>query len=96
MQLNLRAPDIAYDLGPGEHALWAHAVNRKDIWLLCGPDIASLQIGIRLGFREHLTSLEALLLDAGYRLTSNLYAAYTKKWHERTVEELVFNEKPLR
>ena len=93
-QLILRAPDIP--LGPGESDLWAHVVNRQDNWLLCGPDRSSLQMGIRLGFREHLTSLEALLLDAGYRLTSNLNDAYTKKWHDRTVGELVLNEKPPR
>jgi hypothetical protein len=38
-------------LDPGEQSLWAHALTRTDAWVLCGPDKASLRLGIRLGCR---------------------------------------------
>ena len=89
-ELAMRAPDIALDRG--EASLWAHAAHRDDAWLLCGPDKASLRFGIRLGFRERLVSLERLLDDAGHRPTPALRQAYTRKWHNRTVGQLVLAE----
>ncbi|MGH6895015.1 MAG: hypothetical protein ACREJ5_00480 [Geminicoccaceae bacterium] len=74
-------------LDGGEQALWAHALGRTDDWLLCGPDKASLRVGIRLGFRERLVSLEQLLLDAGYR-ARDLRIAYTRAWLDRTLAEI--------
>ena len=35
-------------LDAGEQMLWAHALTRADAWVLCGPDKASLRVGIRL------------------------------------------------
>jgi hypothetical protein len=52
-------------LDPGERALWTHALTRTDPWLLCGPDKASLRLGIRLGFRDRLVALERLLDEWG-------------------------------
>ncbi len=89
-ELALRAPDIALDRG--EASLWAHAANRDDVWLLCGPDKASLRFGIRIGFRERLVSLERLLDDAGHRPTPALKTAYTRPWHSRTVGQFVLAE----
>ena len=40
-ELAIRVPDIALDIG--EASLWAHALSRKDAWVLCGPDKASLR-----------------------------------------------------
>src|ERR1700681_988931 len=51
----------------GEQSLWAHALTRKDDWVLCGPDKASLRFGIRLGLRERLVALEGLLQGVGYK-----------------------------
>jgi hypothetical protein len=45
-------------LDAGEQMLWAHALTRTDAWVLCGPDKASLRVGIRLGYRDRLFSLE--------------------------------------
>jgi hypothetical protein len=45
-------------LDAGEMMLWAHTLGRADVWVLCGPDKASLRVGIRLGFRDRLVSLE--------------------------------------
>ena len=47
-------------LDVGEQSLWAHALARKDPWVLCGPDKASLRFGVRMGFRDRLVSLEEL------------------------------------
>ena len=89
-ELAVRVPDIALDRG--EASLWAHAVHREDSWLLCGPDTASLRFGIRLGFRDRLVSLERLLDNVGHRPNPPLRAAYTRKWHDRTLGHLVLAE----
>ena len=88
--LAIRVPDIALDIG--EASLWAHALNRKDAWVLCGPDKASLRCGVRLGFRERLVSLEGLLDNAGYRTRIPLRTPYTRRWHQSTLGELVLAE----
>lgn len=75
-------------LDAGEQMLWAHALTRNDAWILCGPDKASLRLGIRLGLRDRLVSLERLLLDVGHRAKTELREAYTQKWLERTLAEL--------
>ena len=76
----------------GEEALWAHALGREGDWFLCGPDRASLRCGVRLGFRERIVSLEALLEGVGHRPKLALKDHYTKKWLERTLAEIVFAE----
>ena len=86
--------DLALD--PGELSLWAHALSRGDAWLLCGPDKASLRLGIRLGFRERLASLEQLFDDAGYRPRQPLGQAFTKAWHRTTLETLAMAERSER
>lgn len=88
-----RAAAILHDeqvrfLDAGEQMLWAHALTRNDAWILCGPDKASLRLGIRLGLRGRLVSLERLLLDVGHRSKPELREAYTQKWLERTLAEL--------
>jgi hypothetical protein len=75
-------------LDPGEQELWAHAVTRNDGWVLCGPDKASLRMGIRLGLRDRLVSLERLLDDAGHRPKVALRLAYTQKWLQQTLAQL--------
>ena len=89
-ELGLRIPDIALDRG--EESLWAHAVHRGDAWLLCGPDKASLRVGIRLGFRERLVSLERVLEDAGHQSSPTLREACTANWHNRTIGQLMLAE----
>jgi hypothetical protein len=79
-------------LDPGEQALWAHAAGRSDAWVLCGPDRASLRIGIRLGLRDRMVSLERLLEDVGFRPKIQLKAAYTQKWLEQALAQLAQQE----
>jgi hypothetical protein len=85
-QAVVREPQIAF-LDEGEQALWAHALTRADGWVLCGPDKASLRVGILLGFRERLVSLERLLVDVGYR-ARGLRVAYTRAWLDRILAEI--------
>jgi hypothetical protein len=87
----IREPEIAM-LDEGEKTLWAHALTRRDSWVLCGPDKASLRIGLRLGLRDRLTSLERLLGDAGFRPKLALQTAYRHDWHERTLAEIAQRE----
>ena len=88
--LAVRITDIALD--QGEASLWAHARCRTDAWVLCGPDRASLRCGVRFGFQQRLVSLETLLDDVGYRSRTNLRPAYTRRWHERVLGELLLVE----
>jgi hypothetical protein len=85
-QAVVHEPQIAF-LDEGEQALWAHALTRADGWVLCGPDKASLRVGIRLGFRERLVSLERLLVDVGYR-ARGLRMPYTRAWLDRILAEI--------
>jgi hypothetical protein len=80
-------------LDAGELMLWAHALGRPDAWVLCGPDKASLRVGIRLGFKDRLVALEGLLGDVGYKPKVALRPAYTRKWHTDTLTQLAMLEK---
>ena len=87
----LRDGEIA-TLDIGEKSLWAHALGRSDTWILCGPDRASLRIGLRLGFRERLVCLEQLLTDAGFKPKVPLKTAYRRDWLERSLAEIAQRE----
>jgi hypothetical protein len=91
----VREPLFSF-LDPGEQALWAHALTRTDAWVLCGPDKASLRVGILLGCRDRLVALEDLLRDAGHRPAMPLRTAYTSHWHAKTLGELATLEGPKR
>ena len=90
-ELAVRIHGIALDLG--EESLWAHALGREDAWLLCGPDMASLRCGVRLGFRERLVALEKLLNRVGHRPRLVLRQQYTTKWLDRTLGEMVLADR---
>ena len=79
-------------LDAGERELWAHAIGRDDVWLLCGPDAASLRVGIRLGFRERLTALEALCKEVGCRPALALKNQYSRAWLEKKLMEMAIQE----
>ena len=79
-------------LDVGERSLWAHALTRTDAWVLCGPDKASLRFGVRLGFRDRLVALERLLSDVGHRPRDALRPAYTTRWLDAVLAEMVLFE----
>jgi hypothetical protein len=79
-------------LDVGERSLWAHALTRTDAWVLCGPDKASLRFGVRLEFRDRLVALERLLSDAGHRPRESLRPAYTTRWLDAALAEMVLLE----
>jgi hypothetical protein len=87
----IRDGEIAM-LDEGEKALWAHSLARPDVWVLCGPDKASLRIGVRANLRDRLVSLESLLDAAGFRPKTPLRNAYHQDWLTRTVVELAQRE----
>ena len=68
-------------------------MGRHDDWTLCGPDKASLRCGVRLGLRDRLVSMQGLLDDLGHRPATALRNAYTRRWHERTIGELILAER---
>ena len=90
-ELGVRVDGIALDLG--ERSLWAHARSRDRPWVLCGPDKASLRCGVRLGFRDRLVSLEGLLQGVGHRPKVALRRHYTREWLDRTLGQLVLEER---
>jgi hypothetical protein len=79
-------------LDEGEKAIWAHALARPDTWVLCGPDKASLRIGVRSNLRDRLVALGGLLDDAGFRPKLRLRDAYRRDWLNRTLVELAQRE----
>lgn len=92
-----RAAALVHDgqiamLDEGEKALWAHALARPDAWVLCGPDKASLRIGLRAGLRDRLVSLERLLGDVGYRPKTPFGLPHRQDWLVRTLVELAQRE----
>jgi hypothetical protein len=89
--LAVRVPDIHLD--PGERDLWAHALQRNDAWVLCGPDKASLRVGVRLGLRDRLISLEELWQQAGFRPRVKLRENFTSAWHRGTLSQLAILER---
>jgi len=52
-------------LDEGERELWAHALSRQDVWVLCGPDRASMRFGVERDCRDKLISMEKLIRGAG-------------------------------
>jgi hypothetical protein len=88
--LALQVPDIALD--PGERDLWAHALTRQDAWVLCGPDKASLRVGVRLGFREQLVSLETLVGTVGLQARTKLREQFTSRWLSTALSAMVVAE----
>jgi hypothetical protein len=84
----LRDSTISF-LDVGERSLWAHALTA---WVLCGPDKASLRLGVRLGFRQRLVALEALLEAVGYRPREALRLNYRSKWLDAALAELIQSE----
>ena len=80
----------------GERSLWAHALTRGDAWVLCGPDKASLRLGVRLGLRDRLVALETLLSDVGFWPKEALRTNYTSKWHAEALNQMAILEKPSR
>jgi hypothetical protein len=79
-------------LDEGEKVLWAHALARPDVWVLCGPDKASMRIGVRLSLRDRLVALERLLDDVGFSPKTPLKTAYRQDWLSRTLTELAQRE----
>lgn len=88
-ELFVRTEGLALD--EGERDLWSHAIGRKDSWILCGPDRASLRAAARLGFQEKLISLEELLQQAGLS-TRGLPEEHTAGWLRRVVGQMVVDE----
>ena len=88
--LTVRIGGIALDRG--EESLWAHALGRTGTWFLCGPDRASLRVGVRLQVRDRLVSMEELLDGAGHRARRALRPAYKRNWMDGMLSEMVVAE----
>lgn len=48
----------SFGLDDGERDLLAHALTRKDAWLIVSADKAAIYAGLRLGWRQRIISLE--------------------------------------
>ena len=89
-ELAVRIGGIALDRG--EESLWTDALGRTGMWFLCGPDRASLRVGVRLQVRDRLVSMEELLDGAGHRARRPLRPAYTRNWMNGVLSEMVVAE----
>jgi|LGOV01.1.fsa_nt_gb hypothetical protein len=78
------------DLDPGELDLWIHALQREDVWFLCGPDRASMNFGCELGHQDKLVSMEQALslLKAN---TKDLKLHYQTRWLVDVKTEFALN-----
>ena len=71
-------------IDPGEKQLWAHALSRKDVWILCGPDRSNVRVAVNLGFGERLVALEPLLAAIGHRPKLPLKTHHKSDWLDST------------
>jgi hypothetical protein len=76
-------------LDPGEQALWAHALARKDAWILCGPDRASMRFGYEQDQRERLVSLGGLLRQIRFTPGAPLRAHFEQAWLDDVINKLI-------
>ncbi|MFN5997327.1 MAG: hypothetical protein ACK47C_10255 [Paracoccaceae bacterium] len=74
-------------LDVGEQALWAHALDRQDAWVLCGPDKASMKFGFQNGHRTQLISLGELL--SKIKFNASLRRHFEKAWLDAFLRDLV-------
>ena len=99
LRLSLPAADLRYvnaevarDFSEGLAIQYVvtHGVQAMCVDLILTP--ALTRFGIRLGFRLRLVALEALLEDVGCRPRQALRDAYTTKWLEKALGEMVMAE----
>ena len=76
-------------LDDGERDLWAHALSRDDVWILCGPDRASMRFGYNQGKRNNLVSLGELLSKLGHTPSGSLRAHFERRWLDDVINKLV-------
>lgn len=77
-------------LDEGESDLWAHALSRTDDWVLCGPDVASMRLGVLLGHHDRLVALEEKLNVIGLRSPRiPLNQWFTSRWHRKQIGTLL-------
>ncbi|PZQ12414.1 MAG: hypothetical protein DI565_16465 [Ancylobacter novellus] len=68
-------------LHEGEKDLWAHALGRSDdVWVLCGPDRASMKFGCAQKLAQRLISLESLLVHLRHPAVKTLEHLYSQAW----------------
>jgi hypothetical protein len=78
----------------GERELWAHAYHRQDVWVLCGPDAASMRFGYLHGFRDRMLSLEELLNAVGSKVPTDLRGHYKSAWLRGLFTTLALGKAP--
>lgn len=76
-------------LDEGEQHLWAHALARKDAWILCGPDRASMRFGFEQQQRDRLVSLGGLLHAIDYTPKIALRSHFEQAWLDEVVRKLI-------
>ncbi len=71
---------LADMLDRGERDLLAHALQRSDVWFLCGPDLAAMRAMHALGLLDRAVSLEYVARLASARLYIPLKTNYSEQW----------------
>lgn len=83
MAMLLLVPEAAA-LDDGERNLFAHAYGRSDdVWLVCSPDHASVDLGVALGWEDRLISLADMLRLVGGRADPPLRSHFDSPWLSR-------------
>ena len=76
-------------LDDGERDLWAHALARKDAWILSGPDKASMRFGYRANLRSRLVTLETMLSTIGHTPKVEIRDHYRQAWLDGVMRDCV-------
>jgi hypothetical protein len=79
--LIVSCPDAeGLDLGERDLLAYLHATDPPAGWRLCSPDLACMRVAVRLGWGDHLCSLERLVEEVGGRTSLSLLRQYSKRW----------------
>lgn len=67
----------------GERHLWAHALGRTDVWVLCGPDRGSMRFGCNRNLGQRLIALGTLLEDLRHPALGEIPDHFKHGWLEQ-------------
>jgi hypothetical protein len=88
-EVELRGAEGLHD---GERALWAHALARKDAWVLCGPDRASMRFGYEQQQRDRLVSVGGLLRLINFKPPLGLPDHFEQPWLDSVINKLILGQ----
>ncbi len=81
LSLLQRSKGQSSGIDDGERHLLAYAITQPDVYFLCSPDKACMQVGFTLNILDRFVSLEVLAKKAGINST-RFVDPFNEKWHQ--------------